>query len=103
MPKALSTSAQAQAPTNRRSLSLFAEESIASNTVTAVSIPDGVDGSKLIGMMREEHDVVLAGGQASLGGKIFRIGHMGYTTSEEIQDVLDALKVVLPKVGFSKS
>lgn len=80
-------------------LSLFADESVASNTVTAVSVPEGVDGGRLVGMMREEHGVVLAGGQGSLGGKIFRIGHMGYTTSEEIQDVLDALKVVLPKVG----
>jgi aspartate aminotransferase-like enzyme len=51
--------------------------------------------------MREEHGVVLAGGQESLSGKIFRIGHMGYCTAEEIQQVLDALAVVLPLVGFS--
>jgi aspartate aminotransferase-like enzyme len=50
--------------------------------------------------MREEHGVVLAGGQKSLNGKIFRVGHMGLTTPEDIQDVLDALEVVLPQAGF---
>jgi aspartate aminotransferase-like enzyme len=51
--------------------------------------------------MREGHGVVLAGGQQPLSGKIFRVGHMGYTTAEDIQDVLDSLAVVLPQVGFS--
>jgi aspartate aminotransferase-like enzyme len=45
--------------------------------------------------------VVLAGGQAELAGKIFRIGHMGRCTEDEIQGVLDALKKVLPQVGFA--
>jgi len=83
-------------------LTLFPrDESIASNTVTAINVPEGVDASKLIGILRTEHDIVLSGGQASLSGKIFRIGHMGYTTAEEIQEVMDALAVALPKVGFS--
>jgi aspartate aminotransferase-like enzyme len=50
-------------------------------------------------MMREEHGVVLAGGQQSLSGKIFRIGHMGYTTAEEIEGVLTALYEVLPRLS----
>lgn len=82
-------------------LLLFPEESVASDTVTAVSVPDSVDGARLVGLMRTEHDVVLAGGQAELRGKIFRIGHMGHCTEEEIQGVFDALEQVLPKVGFA--
>ncbi len=85
-------------------LSIFPErEAIASNTVTAVKIPSGVDAAKLVGLMRTERGVVLSGGQGSLNGKIFRIGHMGYVAPEEIQDVIDALKKVLPKVGFTPS
>ena len=84
-------------------LSLLADESVASDTVTAVKIPDGVDAGRLIALMREEHGVVLAGGQQSLSGKIFRIGHMGYCSAEDIQGVLDALAVVLPQVGFEPS
>lgn len=88
----------------RLGLSMFPkDESTASNTVTAVSIPESVDGTKLLGLMRTEHDIILSGGQASLAGRIFRIGHMGMTTTDDIQDVIDALKVVLPQVGFNGS
>ena len=75
-------------------------ESIASDTCTAVSVPEEVDGNSLIEKMRVEHNVVLAGGQANLAGKIFRIGHMGLTSHEDIQNAVDALKVVLPSTGF---
>ena len=84
-------------------LSLFPDESVASNTVTAVNVPDGVDAQRLLALMREQHGVVLAGGQQSLSGKIFRIGHMGYCTQEEIEGVRDALAIVLPEVGFEGS
>ena len=76
------------------------DERYASNTVTAVSIPDGVDATALVGKLRTEHDVIVSGGQASLAGQIFRIGHMGRTTEGDIQDTLDAIEDVLPKVGF---
>ena len=82
-------------------LSLFPEESVASNTVTAVKVPEGVDGQRLVALMKDEQGVILAGGQQALSGKIFRIGHMGRTTREDIQGVLDALAVVLPQVGFT--
>jgi len=84
-------------------LSLFADERVASDTVTAVNVPDGADGGRLLALMREEHGVVLGGGQQSLSGKIFRIGHMGYCTAEDIQGVMDALSVALPQVGFEPS
>ena len=81
-------------------LSIFPDESIASNTVTAVRVPEGVDANRLLTIMREEHEVVLAGSYGALSGKMFRIGHLGYVTPDEIQDVLDALAATLPKVGF---
>ena len=78
-------------------LSLFPrDEGTASDTVTAVSVPQGVDAARLIAQMRDEHGVTLAGGQASLAGQIFRIGHMGLTTQQEIQETIDALAAVLP-------
>jgi aspartate aminotransferase-like enzyme len=81
-------------------LSLFADESHASNTVTAVDIPPGVDPKALLQQLQSDHDVVLAGGQGSLDGKIMRVGHLGYITDEDISQVMDALASVLPKVGF---
>ena len=81
-------------------LDLLVDGPHASNTVTAVKLPDGVDGGKLSELMRTEHSVVLAGGQGPLQGKIFRIGHMGQVSEEDIQEVLVALEVTLPKVGY---
>ena len=81
-------------------LSLFADENYASNTVTAAAAPDGLDVAKLRKILREEHQIVLGGGQQKLNGKIFRIGHLGMVTEEDIEQVLSALKVVLPQAGF---
>jgi aspartate aminotransferase-like enzyme len=79
---------------------LVKDEAYASDTVTAIKIPEDIDGGKLVGMVRAEENVVLAGGQGKLTGKVFRIGHLGHVTPEDIEEVLQALKVVLPKVGF---
>lgn len=82
-------------------LKLLADERVASNTVTAVIVPDGVEWSALGKMMRTEYNTVLAGGQGPLTGKIFRIGHLGLVTEGDIRACLDALKQALPRVGFS--
>jgi len=81
-------------------LSLFAEERHASNTVTAVAVPDGLDSKKMLKILREEHQVILSGGQQRLDGKIFRIGHLGWINEDDIKQVISALKVVLPQAGF---
>ncbi len=81
-------------------LSLFADEKCASNTVTAVSAANGLDVKKMLRIMREEHQIVLGGGQQRLDGKIFRIGHMGWVFEDDIDVVISALKVVLPQAGF---
>jgi len=84
-------------------LSLFAEESHASNTVTSVAASDGLDTKKLLRILREEHQVVLGGGQQRLDGKIFRIGHLGWVTEDDIEAVISALKVALPQAGFRRA
>ena len=81
-------------------LELLADEAHASNTVTAVKVPEGVDSGKLSETLRTERSIVLAGGQGTLQGKIFRIGHMGQVTEQDISEVLHALETTLPRVGF---
>jgi aspartate aminotransferase-like enzyme len=78
-------------------LSVFPEEEYASNTVTAVKATDNVDIPKLIQILREEHNVVVAGGQRKLAGKIFRIGHLGAVDEDDIKSVLEALDKALPR------
>ncbi|PKB68422.1 MAG: class V aminotransferase [SAR202 cluster bacterium Io17-Chloro-G3] len=84
-------------------LKLFADEAVASNTVTAIQGPEGVDLGKLLGLLRTEYDVVLADGQGSMQGHVFRIGHLGYCSREDIHGALKALESALPKLGYRPS
>ena len=80
---------------------LVEDERHASDTVTAVKIPEGVDGRALVGRLRTEKNVVLAGGQGKLSGQIFRIGHLGAVSETDIDEVIEALRDLLPQVGFT--
>ncbi len=82
-------------------LELLADERFASNTVTAVKMPPGIEAKALTRLLEEEFDVVLAGGQGNLAGKIFRIGHLGWVTEEDIRQTLTALERALPRLGYA--
>jgi aspartate aminotransferase-like enzyme len=77
------------------------DEKYASNTVTAVWPPDGVNPDNLRKTMREKYQTVLTGGQGALEGKIFRFGHLGMCDEKDIQNALDALRRSLPEHGYT--
>lgn len=70
-----------------------------SDALTAVVIPDELLDKNLVGGLKKRGFVV-AGGQAKLKGKIFRISHLGYYDEEEMLTVLSALEEVLLEVGW---
>jgi aspartate aminotransferase-like enzyme len=72
---------------------LFADPSVRSKTVTAAWIPDGLDW-KAFNSQVKRRGVVLAGGQGKLTGRIFRVGHLGSVTLDEILDALATLEAV---------
>ncbi len=80
-------------------LKLLADESCASNAVTSVRNPEGVDGAALRKVMREKYGVVLAGGQGALRNDIFRIGHLGLVSETDIIAVLGTLGLALKELG----
>ena len=82
-------------------LELFADEQHASDTVTAVRVPEGVDWAAMNKMLREEYQLVLAGGQGKLAGQIFRIGHLGWVSEDEIEAAIESLRGALPRLGFA--
>ena len=64
-----------------RGLSILPEESVASSTVTAVSLANPAqDGVRAI--MEKEFGVTISGGLSLLKGKIIRVGHMGLTATD---------------------
>ncbi|MFA5401164.1 MAG: alanine--glyoxylate aminotransferase family protein [Dehalococcoidia bacterium] len=76
---------------------LVADEKNASNTVTAVKVPADIEVSKFSGTLRDEYKVVIAGGQGGMKGKVFRIGHLGFVTEKDMDEVLAAMDKALPK------
>jgi aspartate aminotransferase-like enzyme len=81
-------------------LELFAP-SAASDVVTAVKSPIGIDGEKLVKTMRDNYGVTIAGGQAELKGKVFRIAHMGYIEEFDIIAGIACLEKVLKQMGYN--
>ncbi|MFH1655365.1 MAG: alanine--glyoxylate aminotransferase family protein [Candidatus Omnitrophota bacterium] len=86
--------------TSALGLKPFAEKKCASNAVTSVRVPDGIDGGKLVKTMRDKYKVSIAGGQAQLKGKIFRIAHMGYINKKDIILAISTLEKVLNEMGY---
>jgi aspartate aminotransferase-like enzyme len=79
---------------------LCQDEKYASDTVTAVKAPEGIDVSALRSLMEDEYNTTVAGGQARLSGKIFRIGHLGLVEEADIRACLDALEKALARLGY---
>ena len=71
-----------------------------SDAVTAVKVPQGIDGEKLVKTMRDEYGVGIAGGQADLKGKVFRIASMGYMNQFDVIVSISCLEIVLSKMGY---
>ncbi len=70
-----------------------------SESVSAVSVPDGIDGKAIPRLMQDEQGITIAGGQAHLGGEIFRIGHMGYVDESDMLAAIGGLERVLSSLG----
>jgi aspartate aminotransferase-like enzyme len=68
--------------------------------VTAVRCPEGIEVANLRKVARTEFNTVLAGGQGPLATKIFRFGHLGYCTDEDIAAGLRAVEQTLQKLEF---
>jgi aspartate aminotransferase-like enzyme len=80
-------------------LELFAPTA-SSDVVTAVKVPAGIDGEKLVKTMRDTYGVTMAGGQSELKGKVFRVAHMGYIEEFDIIAGISCLEKVLAQMGY---
>lgn len=64
--------------------------------VTAICIPDGVDGKAIRGQLLDDFGIEIATSFGPLDGKVFRIGNMGYSSQKRnILILLSALEAVL--------
>jgi aspartate aminotransferase-like enzyme len=70
--------------------------------LTAVFAPEGVKIGELIAYLREEHNIMISSGLGeTLKDRVFRVGHMGPTvTDDDIDDVLGALRAFIEVKGI---
>lgn len=80
-------------------LSLFPKEN-PGNALTAVMMPDDIDGTEVYKLMRQDYGITGAGGQDKLKGKIFRIAHLGYADTFDVITAIAGLEMVLNKLGY---
>ena len=71
-------------------LKLFADEKHLSPSVTAIQLED-LDAETFRKTIKNKYDILLAGGQDHLKGKIFRVGHLGYINDRDIISVIAAI------------
>lgn len=77
---------------------LFSPDDDSSVALTAVRVPEGVDGTKIPAQLKQ-YGVTIAGGQDDLKGQIFRLGHCGWVNELDIVLMLAALERGLLELG----
>src|SRR5216117_4593013 len=93
----------ARAAVEALGLELFPDRRFASNTVSAIRYPEEVEDAKFRQILRERHRTIVAGGQDHLKGRIFRIGHMGICTFEDLEVGFRAIEATLAAEQYSFS
>ena len=81
-------------------LKLFAPPEGRGSAVTPAYVPEGIDGKKIVSILKNKYGVTIAGGQDDYAGKIFRIGHLGYFGPFDIITTLAALEMTLAELGY---
>jgi alanine-glyoxylate transaminase/serine-glyoxylate transaminase/serine-pyruvate transaminase len=73
---------------------------IASNSLTAVMVPEGHDARQVIEIAFTRYDISLGSGLNEVAGKVFRIGHLGDTNSLTLAGALSGVEMALCDAGI---
>ena len=82
------------------SMGLSLLSSSPSDALTAILLPDGIDGDQIIKFIRKNYGISIAGGQDKLKGKIVRISHLGWQDEFDVLTAITALGIELEKFGY---
>ncbi|MCX5945692.1 MAG: alanine--glyoxylate aminotransferase family protein [Cyanobacteria bacterium] len=83
-------------------LPLYAAAGHGSPAITAVA-PEGIDAEALRKKVKDRFDILLAGGQDHLKGKVFRIGHLGFVCDRDVITAVAAIEATLQELGLAKA
>jgi aspartate aminotransferase-like enzyme len=80
-------------------LELFSPASPGSS-VTAIKAPPGMDSGVIVKEFKSRFGAIIANGQGSMKGKIFRIAHLGYFDFPDLFAVVAGLELILAANGY---
>src|SRR5919205_152545 len=89
----------ARAAVKALELELFGPEDEGANVVTAIALPDDIDGAAVPRTMRDRYGITIAGGQGKLKGRIARIAHTGYFGAFDVLTAVAGLEMTLHELG----
>ncbi len=91
--------AATRAAATKLGLQLFSASSPGSS-VTAICAPPGLDSSIIVKEFKSRFGSVIANGQGSMKGQIFRIAHLGYFDFADLFAMVASLEIILNANGF---
>ncbi|WP_320675893.1 alanine--glyoxylate aminotransferase family protein [Prochlorococcus sp. MIT 1300] len=94
--------AAAQASMKAIGLSLYAADGFGSPAITSV-VPNNIDAEVLRKEIKNRYDILLAGGQDHLKGKIFRIGHLGFVSDRDLLTAIASIEATLQTLGLNNN
>jgi alanine-glyoxylate transaminase/serine-glyoxylate transaminase/serine-pyruvate transaminase len=71
-----------------------------SDTVTAVKVPAGCDGTALVQLAASKYGVAFGVGLGEVAGKVFRIGHLGMLTDVMVLSGLATAEMCMADLGW---
>ncbi len=70
------------------------------SSVTALRPPAGIDSSIIVKEFKSRFGAIIANGQGSMKGQIFRIAHLGYFDFADLFAMVAALEIILHANGY---
>lgn len=80
-------------------LELFVDANAISSVLTAIKVPSGIDGSKILVTAKSRYGAIISGGQDDLKGKIIRFSHLGFVSPFMLIEGIAALEFALADEG----
>lgn len=80
-------------------LELFAKNSIPAGAVTAIRSPEDMDSGEIVNGFKDQFDAVIANGQGTMKGEIFRFAHLGYFDFHDLFATVAELEIILHSLG----
>ena len=72
-----------------------------SDTVSAVLVPEGINGAHVIDVAFRRYNLALGAGLSQMAGKLFRIGHLGDLNELMVLGALSGAEMAMKDVGIN--